>query len=238
VVAASILVIGMAFCSSAAAQTAHFSFIYGVAVDGSGNVFVSDNGSGAVNKIMTSGVNFGSAVVATMTPATIPLTFTFDTAGTIKAPAVLKQGAANLDFKGTGNGTCTTNGTSHDYAIGDTCTVIVTFTPKYAGLRYGAVELLNSSGTVIATANVYGTSVGPQAVFSPSMQSTLGSGFSNPNAVTVDGSGNVYVADYTNHAVKEMPAGRVSSSCVTTLGSGFSGPYGVAVDGSGSMSPI
>ena len=53
--------------------------------------------------------------------------------------------------------------------------------------------------------------------------------------VAVDGSGNVYVADYDNSAVKEMPAGCASSSCVTTLGGGFSYPKGVAVDGSGNV---
>ena len=51
--------------------------------------------------------------------------------------------------------------------------------------------------------------------------------------------GNVYVADYGNNAVKEMPAGCASSSCVTTLGGGFNYPQGVAVDGAAtSMSPI
>jgi DNA-binding beta-propeller fold protein YncE len=53
--------------------------------------------------------------------------------------------------------------------------------------------------------------------------------------VAVDGSGNVYVADYGHNAVKEMPAGCTSSSCVTTLGGGFSYPTGVAVDGSGNV---
>ncbi|MGD0894251.1 MAG: Ig-like domain repeat protein, partial [Terracidiphilus sp.] len=53
--------------------------------------------------------------------------------------------------------------------------------------------------------------------------------------VAVDGSGNVYVADSGNGAVKEMPPGCASSSCVTTLGSGFSYPEGVTVDGSGNV---
>ena len=51
----------------------------------------------------------------------------------------------------------------------------------------------------------------------------------------MDGSGNVYVADGGNNAVKEMPAGCTSSSCVTTLGGGFNEPSGVAVDASGNI---
>jgi large repetitive protein len=59
----------------------------------------------------------------------------------------------------------------------------------------------------------------------------LGGGFNSPSGVAVDGSGNIYVADSNNNAVKEIPAGCTSSSCVTTLGGGFNNPNSVAVDG-------
>ena len=74
---------------------------------------------------------------------------------------------------------------------------------------------------------------------------TLASGFSYPNGVAVDGSGNVYVADTVHNAVEEILAvdGVVSSSStVITLSigasnsfGGFSYPTGVAVDGSGNV---
>ena len=53
--------------------------------------------------------------------------------------------------------------------------------------------------------------------------------------MAVDGSGNIYIADTFNSAVKEMPPGCASSTCVTTLGGGFYYPFGVAVDGSGNV---
>ena len=60
---------------------------------------------------------------------------------------------------------------------------------------------------------------------------TVGSGFSYPQGVAVDASGDVFVADYGNSAVKEIVAvngvasGQVnSSSTVNTVGSGFSDP--------------
>jgi DNA-binding beta-propeller fold protein YncE len=67
---------------------------------------------------------------------------------------------------------------------------------------------------------------------------TLVSGFSNPYGVAVDGSGNVFVADFNNSTVKEILA--VSGyTTVNTLSSGFNSPVGVAVDGrSTSSSPI
>ncbi|MEI9984329.1 MAG: hypothetical protein WDN69_14635 [Aliidongia sp.] len=61
---------------------------------------------------------------------------------------------------------------------------------------------------------------------------TLGSGFSLPAGVAVDGHGNVFVADTFNNTVKEIPAG---GGAVMTLSSGLFNPYGVAVDGQGDV---
>ena len=66
----------------------------------------------------------------------------------------------------------------------------------------------------------------------------LGSGFNAPSGVAVDASGNVYVADTGNNAVKEMLAvGGIipASPTILTLGSGFNAPHGVAVDASGDV---
>jgi large repetitive protein len=54
-------------------------------------------------------------------------------------------------------GTCFTNGPAYAYQPFETCTVDVTFTPKAPGLRQGAVQLLDKSGNVLATAFVQGT---------------------------------------------------------------------------------
>jgi len=211
-----------------------YYFPGGVALDGSGSVYVADYGSNSVTEIMRGSVNFFSVPIGSSSAA-MSLTFTFDSAGTIGAPSVLTQGAAGLDFRDAGTGTCTTNGVSHSYAIGDTCTVNVTFNPIAPGLRMGAVELLAGSGNLIATGLVKGIGIGPEVVFSPSTISSLGSGFNRLHGVAVDGSGNLFVADTNNNAVKEMPPGCASPACITTLGGGFFGPYGVAVDGSGNV---
>jgi large repetitive protein len=62
----------------------------------------------------------------------------------------------------------------------------------------------------------------------------IGSGFSSPGGLAVDASGNVFVADVGNNAVKEILAAD-GYTTVETLGSGFSAPEGVAVDGSGNV---
>ncbi len=204
----------------------------GVAVDTSGNVYIGDMSNNAVEEVKTSNLSIGSINVGS-TSSAIQLIFTFDSGGTIEAPEVLTQGAANLDFKDTGNGTCTTRGTSYSYSAGNTCIVDVSFTPEDAGTRFGAVELLNHSGGVIATAYIYGTGTGPQVVFLPSVTTELGSSLSTPHGLVVDASGNIYVADTGASEIVEILA--PSYTTTNVLGGGFNSPRGVAVDGCGNV---
>ena len=201
-----------------------FSSPYGVAVDGSGNVYVADTGNNAVKEITTGGAVLLPATAVGSTSAAMTVAFTFDTGGQIGAPVVLTLGATGLDFTDATTGSCTTNGTSHVYNAGDTCAVNVTFKPKYPGQRMGAVQLTTTGGTVIATNLVYGTGTGPLVTFpSNTTVNTLGSGFSTPMGVAVDSSGNVYVADSSHNAVKQIVAAG-GYQTVNTLGSGFSEP--------------
>jgi hypothetical protein len=177
--------------------------------------------------------NFLTVPVGTTT-ATQTLTFTLATAGTIGVPAVLTQGAANLDFADAGTGSCTTNSTSHIYSVGDTCTVDVTFTPKYAGPRYGAVVLYNAAGAPIATEYLSGTGVGPQVTFLPGTQSTIDHAFVSLS-VAIDGSGNVYVGDLSNQAVHKYSPNGSGYTKQTDVVTGLGVPHGVAVDGSGNV---
>jgi DNA-binding beta-propeller fold protein YncE len=234
-----------------------FSQPRGVAVDGNGTVYVGATGNGSVDEITKRSVNFGNVAVNTTTPATQTLYFGFtnSTPAQIGARMALTMGAcastdtcANpttnpLDFAVVTDWTpCNLHS---KYASGVAgyvgyCSVQVAFTPQSAGTRTGAVELTDTSGTVIAKAIVYGTGVAPQVVFSPSTVAPLGSGgFAFPNGVAVDGGGNVYVADQASSTLKEIPAsciaGANDKTCMKSLGGGFSSPSGVALDGSGNL---
>ncbi len=63
---------------------------------------------------------------------------------------------------------------------------------------------------------------------------TLGSGFSAPQGVAVDGAGNIFIADTGSSTVKELTA-MDGYTIATTLGSGFNAPTAVSVDGSGNV---
>ena len=65
--------------------------------------------------------------------------------------------------------------------------------------------------------------------------------FNSPYGVVVDGSGNVYVADTSNHRIQKYDSNGVYASTLGVSGvygadnSHFYSPYGVAVDGSGNL---
>lgn len=125
---ASMLAVSAALALPAAAQTGHFQAV---------------------------STNLG-AVSVKSTSAVIPLTLTFDTAGSLGSVTVVTKGVTGLDFADAGGGTCATNGPSHNYVAGDTCTVNVAFSPRFAGSRSGAVLIKTASGNIFATEYLYG----------------------------------------------------------------------------------
>jgi hypothetical protein len=177
--------------------------------------------------------NFGTVNVGRTSATPISVTLTFNAAETLGSIAVVTQGATGLDYTNAGGGNCTV-GTA--YAAGDTCTVNVSFTPKFAGTRYGAAELLDGSGNVLATGYVQGTGVGPQITYQPGTQSTVSpGGLEGTEGVAVDASGNVYIAvTYYDEVLIQTPSagGYYNSSAV---GYSLDNPVGVAVDGGGNV---
>jgi DNA-binding beta-propeller fold protein YncE len=207
---------------------------YGVAVGAPGTIYVADYAATAIVKLQPGGVNFGAVNVKT-TSSVLSLSFNFVTAGTGVTTAVSTQGAPGLDFADSTTGTCDTNGPTHSYAIGDSCTINVTFTPTLASIRYGAAVLKNSSGVVIATGYVYGAGLGPQVNFLPGTLSVVASRLALVYGATVDASGNVYIVEQGAGVVLKETLSSPGVYTSTTLGSGLSGPYSAAVDGAGNL---
>jgi len=63
----------------------------------------------------------------------------------------------------------------------------------------------------------------------------LGGTFYHPGGLKVDPSGNVWVAEAGNNAVKKIPPGCGGSSCVISMGGGYETPSDVALDGQGNF---
>ena len=108
------------------AQTAHFAGAQRVASN-------SANNGLALMEALSNG-EFGAVKVGSTSPTPISLIFTFNTVETLGSTAVVTQGAPGLDFADAGTGTCKAGS---EYNPGNTCTVNVSFSPKFAGTRYG-----------------------------------------------------------------------------------------------------
>jgi hypothetical protein len=176
----------------------------------------------------------------------IPLTITFNAAETLGSIAVLTQGAPNLDFTNAGGGTCAA-GTA--YTAGESCMINVKFSPKAAGARYGAVQLLDGAGNVFATGLLAGTGVAPEAAFRYTYGSTAppvvisSADIPYGDYMTVDAVGNLYLTNnqapyysgVANGSIVEFPVSGSGFGAPVVLGSALPYPQGVAVDGAGNI---
>jgi len=216
-----------------------------VAQDAHGNLFLTAWGNGVpatsqVIEISTAAASFGNQNVGATSPA---ISFNFDVlAGTtIGSFKVLDQGATGLEFNYASSGTTCTTGT---YSTATACSVQVTFTPRYPGVRLGAVEVLDGSGNVLATAYVKGIGLAPLAAFSPGTVSVpaitgLSPAMSGPRRPAFDAQGNLYVVELGNNRLDKIaPNGAatvVLSSSTQIAGAALSQPNAVALDGAGNL---
>ncbi|HEY1663300.1 MAG TPA: BACON domain-containing carbohydrate-binding protein [Verrucomicrobiae bacterium] len=103
--------------------------------------------------------------------------------------------------------------------------LIFTFDANTGATRTGTLTIGSQTLTITQAGSTY--------VAANPVTTLVSSGLNNPAGVAVDGSGNVYIADAGNNAIKEW---NVAGNTVTTLvSSGLNQPYGVAVDGSNNV---
>src|SRR5262245_47202304 len=101
----------------------------------------------------------------------------------------------------------------------------------------GAAVVSSAGAPLNATVNPEGTTASARfqysadPTFTPTVATTIGSGFIHPFGVAVDAAGDVFVADTLNNAVKEV----LPDGTIKTIGSGFNSPVGVAVDAAGDV---
>ena len=204
---------------------------------------LSDTGSVAYTLTIAA-----DATAPTMQNATAQqtITFQFNNTATVASVLVLTQGVTGMDFTDAGAGTCdpTSNTSTTTYHSGDHCTVVVNFMAKYPGTRYGAIELLDTNGNLLASSYITGAGTGPLALFSPGATSTLSlknlstlgnrNGLSVPGGLAVDPADTVYVADVLNNRVLKV-ASNGTTTQVSTGTIALHYPTSVALDGAGNL---
>jgi sugar lactone lactonase YvrE len=214
-----------------------FNFPTDVALDLSGNAYVADSSNHLIRKITSSGVVSTFAGTATVSgfSNTAPVTFSgpqgvgLDSTGTILYVAEVFNNAVR---KITG-GTVTTFAASglnapSRTAVDGAGNVYVADTGNHA------IRAITPGGSMSTFAGLVGTS-----------GSADGNGgaarFSSPRDIAIDGSGNLYVADTGNNAIRKItPAGDVTTLAGVAAKKGFvagsppgalSSPVGVAISG-------
>jgi sugar lactone lactonase YvrE len=244
--------------SDGSGSSATFAYPYGIASDGSGHIYVADHGNNTIRRITTSGSV--STFAGTAGPAG-----SADGAGgaaSFSGPAgVAADGNGNVFVADAGNssirkisssGAVTTfAGSSGSAGSADGTGGVARFNAPQgiavdatgniyvADTNNDTIRKITSGGTVTTLAGVAGQS--------GSSDGPGGSArFNGPYALTVDSSGNVYVADLVNATVRKID----TSGNVTTLaglagktgfadGAGalarFNQPYGISVDSGGNV---
>ena len=232
----------------------------GLAVDGSGNVFVADQNPPGIKEILAAG---GYLTVNQLGNASFAALY-----------GVAEDGSGNLFVTETGRGLVKeilaaggyttvntlpvqgTRGNPWGLAVDGRGNVFVAYQGwvgevkevpsgcasascvKVLGGGFGGprgIAVDERRNVFIADADANAVKKIPPGCVSAQCVQTAGGGFTHPQGVAVDENGNVFVTDTGNNAVKEIPPGCDSASCVKTLGNGFNAPWGVAVDKAGDV---
>jgi sugar lactone lactonase YvrE len=181
----------------------------GVAVDGSGNVYIADDNNNRVLKeTLSAGTYTQSVLVSVSNPAGVAVdgngdVYIADSGDSL----VLKETPSGGSYAQTtvGTGLLSADGVAVD--------------------GRGNIYIADSGNNRVLLETL---SAGTYT------QTPIGSGFSNPESVAVDGSGNVYVADSGNNRIVEETLTR-SGYTQAPLFTGLNDPLGVAVDGVGNV---
>jgi sugar lactone lactonase YvrE len=195
----------------------------GVAVAPDGTIYVSDTGNNAIRKI--------------------------DANGQVTKLAGNFLGSADGNFLGSSDGVFSgsADGTGEDAGFKNPQGIVVDNDGNIlvADRKNHAIRKVTPQGVVTTVAGSF-TGSGTEGLTGSSDGSVSGARFNHPSDVVVDASGNIYVADSGNHAIRKID----TNGNVTTLAGdlGFSGyadatrdsamfnsPQGIAIDSSGNI---
>ncbi len=129
---------------------------------------------------------------------------------------------ANLDFK-----------VSSSNCTGSTCTVQVTFTPSYPGLRYDALNLIDSNQNIVYQTYLYGVGMAPQFGYDIGTEFIYSSYLPSPLGVAIGPDEYLYYTSTGSNTIFKYSPG-VNNGITITL-NGLATPSGIVVDGANTL---
>jgi len=248
---------------------AEFNNPTGLALDGSGNIYIADQGNNVVRKITTAGIistvagnHFagygGDAGAATLANLTSPTGVAVDASGNLYIAdagnncirKVSSPSGIISTFAGTGSIGFTNGSTGSapgDATFNHPTGVCVSGTTVYVADQGNNVIRKISGGTV----STYSGNGAPGWGGEGGSYTAGGVMFNQPTGITLDGSGNMYIADAANYCVREIsvttgniftiagnplaPPGDAGDGGAAYPGATLTYPTGVAVDGVGNV---
>jgi len=189
---------------------------FGVGLDYQGNVYISDTLDLRIRKL-SNNLNFGTGPLGTAITKNIQIHY-------LPGDTPLATTISSPEFS-LGTPACTLAAdTTTD------CLYTATFTPAVAGPRSASLAITTNLGNP-GVLGLTGFGTGAGATLDPANQITFGQSIS-PNAIAVDNTGNVYVADSISRSVLKYSKSATASgtSAVPTILQSFTNPAAIAVD--------
>ena len=232
----------------------------GLAVDKAGNLYIADYGHNRVRKVDTSGIittvagsdahGFGGdGGPATSASLFNPSDVALDSAGNLYIADTNNFRIRKVDTSGNISTFAGTGPAATSSGDGGPAASAALVTPLGVAVdKQGNVYIADQDGFVVRKVNTQGiisTVAGNNTSgFSGDGGPATSAQMASPYGVAVDGSGNIYIADYNNSRVREVSAGIMSTAA--GRGSGGIGdggpptdagldPAGVAVDSAGNL---
>lgn len=185
-------------------------------------------------------------VGTTTSPQTVQVKIQTTGTGIVGTIEVRTQGALNQDF------TTSTSATTCPTVVGQYCNVAVSFSPKYPGVRFGAVVILDTNRAIMGSQKISGIGQGPLSVMAPGQITTLaGSGhltdgacptaaagilatqtaINLPFGAATDATGNLYISNTENNCIEKVDSatGKISTIAGQSQIPGFAGDGGPAL---------
>lgn len=147
------------------------------------------------------------------------------------ASTMLTQIKSTKDFQVEQGSTCIEGGY---YSAGESCTLLVRFTPQGPGRRLGKLTISNTASATPFALGLGGSGFAPVISFTPAVISTVSGSaglLKSAQNLTIDGGDTLYMADTGNGDIRYMDSSGTINNAVT----GVTTPEGIAVDNFGNI---